>query len=225
MSVPRELRGRVALLVDRPPRPHGRSAASTCRLGPSLAAELLHSPRRAIGGLVVFSAHRSWLVRDNCFSAAGRTGGRAIFGSACMVAGLLLVLFCDPQPIGRAACSLSARSSSAAAWGPSLYGGAFRAIAAARAAATQGRILATLFFVNYLFFQPAGDHRGSFSPRIMAAHGGARLRHHHDLHGRHRGLWNLRGRITPARPQPLFQDAGALPPHPAPFRTWVACGG
>jgi MFS family permease len=147
MSVPRALRTRFALLSI------GTAATWAIggfylSLGPSLAAELLHSQQRTIGGLVVFL-----LIGLGSFATlflSGWTNSRAgYFGSVCMVVGLLLVL-----------CAVSAESAPlffagsvvlGTGWGPSYMAG-FRAIAALAPPQHKAEILATLFFVNYLFF-------------------------------------------------------------------------
>jgi MFS family permease len=147
MSVPRELRSRFALLSI------GTAATWAIggfylSLGPSLAAELLHSPRRAIGGLVVFL-----LIGLGSFATlflSGWTNRRAgYFGSICMVAGLLLVLLAISA--GSAPLFFAGSVVLGSGWGPSYMAG-FRAIAALAPPQHKAEILATLFFVNYLFF-------------------------------------------------------------------------
>ena len=147
ISVPRELRSRFVLLSI------GTTATWAIggfylSLGPSLAAELLHSQQRAIGGAVVFAligvgAFASLFVSNWTNQKAG------YFGSICMVLGLLLVL-----------CAVSVESAPlffvgsvvlGTGWGPS-YTAGFRAIAARAPPGQKAEVLTALFFINYLFF-------------------------------------------------------------------------
>jgi MFS family permease len=147
ISVPRELRSRFALLSI------GTAATWAIggfylSLGPSLAAELLHTQQRTISGVVVFV-----LIGLGSFATllvSSWTNRRAgYFGSICMVIGLLLVL-----------CAVSVESTPlffagsvvlGTGWGPSYMAG-FRAIAALAPPQHRAEILAALFVVNYLFF-------------------------------------------------------------------------
>jgi MFS family permease len=147
ISVPRALRGRFALLSI------GVAAAWAIggfylSLGPSLAAELLHSQHRTVGGVVVFL-----LIGLGSFVTlfvSGWTNRRAgYFGSVFMVAGLLLVLY-----------AVSAESTLlffvgsvvlGTGWGPTYMAG-FRAIAGLAPPQHKAEILAAVFVVGYLFF-------------------------------------------------------------------------
>jgi MFS family permease len=147
ISVPRELRGRFALLSI------GTAATWAIggfylSLGPSLAAELLHSHRRMVGGVVVFV-----LIGLGSFATlflSGWTNRRAgYFGSFCMVVGLLLVLYA--VSVGSTPLFFAGSVVLGTGWGPSYMAG-FRAIAALAPPQHRAEILAALFVVNYLFF-------------------------------------------------------------------------
>jgi MFS family permease len=147
MSVPRELRSRFALLSI------GTAATWAIggfylSLGPSLAAELLHTPRHAVGGLVAFL-----LIGLGSFATlfvSGWSNRRAgYFGSVCLVVGLLMVL--AAVSLGSAALFFAGSVVLGSGWGPSYVAG-FRAIASLAPPQHKAEILAALFFVNYLFF-------------------------------------------------------------------------
>jgi MFS family permease len=147
ISVPRELRGRFALLSI------GVAAAWAIggfylSLGPSLAAELLHNQHRTVGGVVVFL-----LIGLGSFVTlfvSGWSNRRAgYFGSLFMVVGLLMVLaavwlestlmfFVGSVVLGTG-------------WGPTYMAG-FRAIADLAPPQNKAEILAAVFVVGYLFF-------------------------------------------------------------------------
>ncbi len=147
ISVPRELRGRFALLSI------GTAATWSIggfylSLGPSLAAELLHSEQRTVGGLVVFV-----LIGLGSFATlflSGWTNRRlGYFGSFCMVIGLLLVLYA--VSVGSLLLFFAGSVVLGTGWGPSYMAG-FRAIAALAPPQHRAEILAALYVVNYLFF-------------------------------------------------------------------------
>ncbi len=147
ISVPRALRSRFALLAI------GTAATWAIggfylSLGPSLAAELLHSRRHAVGGIVVFA-----LIGLGSFATlfvSGWTNRRAgYFGSVCLVVGLLLVLFAvsvESMPLFFLGSVIIGSG-----WGPSYMAG-FRAVVAIAPPQHKAEILSALFVVNYLFF-------------------------------------------------------------------------
>jgi MFS family permease len=147
ISVPRELRSRFALLSI------GTAATWAIggfylSLGPSLAAELLHTQHHAVGGFVVFL-----LIGFGSFATlllSSWTNRRAgYFGSFFMVAGLLLVLHAVSAEstlqffVGSVVLGIG--------WGPAYIAG-FRAITALAPPQHKAEMLAALFVVNYLFF-------------------------------------------------------------------------
>src|SRR5262249_9048223 len=147
ISVPRELRSRFTLLAI------GTAAAWTVggfylSLGPSLAAQLLHSQQRTVGGLVVFL-----LIGLGSFTTllvSGWTNRRAgCFGFIAMVMGLLLVL--RAVSIESAALFFAGSVVLGTGWGPCYMAG-FRALATVAPPQHKAEILAALFFVNYLAF-------------------------------------------------------------------------
>jgi MFS family permease len=147
ISVPRELRGRFALLSI------GVAAAWAIggfylSLGPSLAAELLHSQHRTVGGVVVFL-----LIGLGSFVTlfvSGWTNRRAGYlGSVFMVAGLLLVLYA--VSVESTLLFFAGSVVLGTGWGPTYMAG-FRAIAALAPPQHKAEILAAVFVVGYLFF-------------------------------------------------------------------------
>ena len=147
ISVPRELRGRFALLSI------GVAASWAVggfylSLGPSLAAELLHSRHRTVGGVVVFL-----LIGLGSFvtlfvsSWSNRRAG--YFGSVFLVVGLLLVLYAVSHESTLLFFAGSVVLGSG--WGPTYMAG-FRSIAALAPPQHKAEILAALFAVAYLFF-------------------------------------------------------------------------
>jgi MFS family permease len=162
ISVPRELRGRFALLSI------GVAAAWAIggfylSLGPSLAAELLHSQHRTVGGVVVFlliglGSFVTLFVSEWTNRRAG------YFGSLFMVVGLLMVL-----------CAVSVESTLlffagsvvlGTGWGPTYMAG-FRALATLAPPQQRAEILAAVFVVGYLFFSLPAIAVG-----LMASHFG-----------------------------------------------------
>jgi MFS family permease len=147
ISVPHELRSRFALLSI------GTAATWAIggfylSLGPSLAAELLHSQQRTVGGVVVFV-----LIGLGSFATmflSSWTNRRAgYFGSICMVIGLLLVLYA--VSVESTLLFFAGSVVLGTGWGPSYMAG-FRAIAALAPPQHKAEILAAVFVVNYLFF-------------------------------------------------------------------------
>lgn len=147
ISVPRELRSRFALLSI------GTAATWAIggfylSLGPSLAAQLLHSQDRSLGGVVVFLLFGLGSFATLFLSSwTNRRAG--YFGSICMVVGLLLVLYAVTEqstPLFFAGSVILGTG-----WGPTYMAG-FRAIAALAPPQHKAEILAAAFVVNYLFF-------------------------------------------------------------------------
>jgi MFS family permease len=147
ISVPRDLRGRFALLSI------GVAASWAVggfylSLGPSLAAELLHSRHRTVGGIVVFL-----LIGLGSFVTlfvSGWSNRRAgYFGSVFLVVGLLLVLYAVSHESTLLFFAGSVVLGSG--WGPTYMAG-FRSIAALAPPKHKAEILAALFAVAYLFF-------------------------------------------------------------------------
>jgi MFS family permease len=162
ISVPRQLRSRFALLSI------GTAATWAVggfylSLGPSLAAELLHSQQRTVGGVVVFL-----LIGLGSFATlflSSWTNRRAgYFGSVFMVTGLLLVLYA--VSIESAPLFFAGSVVLGTGWGPSYMAG-FRAIAALAPPQHKAEVLAALFVVNYLFFSLPAIVAG-----LVAAHFG-----------------------------------------------------
>jgi MFS family permease len=147
ISVPRELRGRFALLSI------GVAASWAVggfylSLGPSLAAELLHNRHRTVGGVVVFL-----LIGLGSFVTLFVSGWRnrrmGYFGSVSMVVGLLLVLYAVSHESTLLFFAGSVVLGSG--WGPTYLAG-FRSIAALAPPQHKAEILAAVFAVGYLFF-------------------------------------------------------------------------
>jgi MFS family permease len=147
ISVPPQLRGRFALLAI------GVAASWSVggfylSLGPSLAAELLHSSHRTVGGVVVFLL----IGLGSCvtlFVSAWSNRRVGYFGAVLLVLGLLLVLYA--VSIESTLLFFAGSVVLGSGWGPTYMAG-FRSIAALAPPKHKAEILAALFAVAYLFF-------------------------------------------------------------------------
>ena len=161
ISVPPEVRGRFALLSI------GTAATWAIggfylSLGPSLAAELLHSQQRTVGGIVVFAliglgSLTTMLLHSWTNLRAG------YFGSFCMVVGLLLVL--HAVSTGSTPIFFIGSVVLGMGWGPS-YMAAFRAIVEIAPPQHRAEILAAIYVVNYVFFSVPAIAAGVVATRF-----------------------------------------------------------
>jgi MFS family permease len=147
ISVPPELRGRFALLAI------GVAASWSVggfylSLGPSLAAELLHSHHRTVGGVVVFLL----IGLGSCVTlfVSGWSNRRVgYFGAVFMILGLLLVLYA--VSVESTLLFFAGSVVLGSGWGPTYMAG-FRSIAALAPPQHKAEMLAAVFAVGYLFF-------------------------------------------------------------------------
>jgi Major Facilitator Superfamily len=148
VAVPRQARGALAVALPcmiAAPAVNGLYLS----LGPSLAAQVLHSPDLVWGGLAIF------LVAGT--GAAASVAFRAVSGPAALLAGCLVLLAGAVMTLGAietasGAAFLAGTAVAGAGVGTGFFAGAYRVLAALAGPGQRAGLVAAIWVVFYLAF-------------------------------------------------------------------------